>query len=136
MRTARGGDLYGITRLLVQEGAADRRRRGDESLGSVGVLGHHERKHHLLAVAVDHVERRSEAGAISRNPIDVEQRDLGDALLEHADAGFDEALPLFRRMVFRVLPKVAQLAGALDLFRELELQLMIERLDLLLEFFD
>ena len=32
----------------------------------VGVFGHHELKHQLLAVALDDVQRRAEAGAILR----------------------------------------------------------------------
>ena len=73
----------------------------------------------LFAVAFDDVERGAEAGAIFRDAIDVDQRDLRDALLQHADARFDEALPLFRRVVFRVLAQVAELARPLDFFRQL-----------------
>src|SRR5439155_21413286 len=42
----------------------------------------------------------------------------------------------FRRVVFRVLVQIAELARALDLLRQLELELVIQRLDLVLEFLD
>ena len=82
------------------------------------------------------MQRRAEAGAIVRNAIDVDQRDFGDALLQHADARFDEPLPLLRRLVFGVLAQVAELARALDFLRQLELQLAVERLDLVFELLD
>ena len=129
-------DFDRVAGFLVEKRAADRRGRGDEPLRRIGVFGHDELKHQLLAVALDDVERRSETGAIGRNAIDVDQRDLGDALLQHADPRLDQALPLFRRVVLRVLAQVAQLARALDLLRQLELQLAIERLDFVLEFLD
>ena len=50
-----------------------------------------------------------------------------DALLQHADARLDQPLPLLRRLVLGVLAQIAQLARALDLLRQLELQLVVER---------
>src|SRR5262249_17695319 len=129
-------DLHRIAGLLVDQGAPDGRRRRDEALGGVGVLRHHELKHELFAVALDHVQRRSEAGFVLGNAIDVHQRDLGRAFLQHADARLDEPLPLFRRVIFGVLAQIAQLARALDFLRQLELQLAIQRLDLVLELLD
>src|SRR5262245_36197065 len=79
------------------------------------------------------MHRRPEAGAASWNAIEIHQRDFAHALLEHRDARVDEFLTLFRGLVLRVLPKVAQLPGALDLLRQLELQLALERGDLLVE---
>ena len=64
------------------------------------------------------------------------QRDLGDALLEHADPRFDQPLPLLGGRVLGVLAQIAQLAGALDLLRQLQLQLAIERVNLVLELLD
>ena len=81
-------------------------------------------------------QRRAEAGAILRNAIDLDQRDLGDALLQHADPRLDEPLPLFGRLIFGVLAQVAELAGALDLLRQLELQLVVQRLDFVFELLD
>src|SRR4029077_197396 len=77
-----------------------------------------------------------EAGAILRNPIDVDQRDFGDTLLQHADLRFDQPLPLLRRLVLGVLTQVAQLARALDLLRQFELQLVVQLLDFVFEFLD
>jgi len=79
------------------------------------------------------VYRRAESRAVVRNAIDVHDRNLRDALLQHADARFDETLPLFGRGVFRVLAQIAELARALDFLRQLQLQLAIERRDFSLE---
>src|SRR5262249_13058369 len=72
-------------------------------------------------------------GAIGRNTIDVDQRDFRHALLQHADARFDEPLALLGRLIFRVFAKIAQLARTLDLLRQLELQLVIQRRDFVFE---
>src|ERR1700686_21959 len=79
---------------------------------------------------------RAESGPILGNAIDVDERDLGDALLEHADAGFDQPLALLRRRILRVLAEIPELAGALDFPGQLELQLAVERRDLVLELLD
>ncbi len=76
----------------------------------------------------------AEAGPVGRNAVDVDQRDLRHPFLEHADARFDEALPLLRGRVLGVLAQIAQLARTLDLFGQLQLQLAVERVDLVLEF--
>ena len=47
---------------------------------------------------------------------------------------FDQPLPLLGRLVLGVLAQIAQLAGALDLPRQLGLQLLVELLDLVFEF--
>src|SRR5471030_1718335 len=135
-RAARRHHRHGVARLLVDQRLADRRRGGDHALRRVGVLRHHELKAHLLAVAVDDFEGRAEAGTIVGNAIDVDQRDLGHAFLEHADARFDEALPLFRRLVLGVLAQIAELARALDLLRQLELELVVQRVNFVFEFLD
>ena len=65
--------------------------------------------------------------------VEVDQRDVGHALLEHADAGLQERLPLLGGLVLRVLAKVAEFARTLDLLGELRLELAIQRRDLVLE---
>ena len=60
-------------------------------------------------------------------------RDLADALLQHGDAGVDDLLALLGGLVFGVLAQVAQLARALDLLGELDLQLALEDRDLVVE---
>ena len=79
------------------------------------------------------VDGRAEAGLVVRHAVEVDQRDLADALLQHGDAGVDDLLALFRRLVLGVLTQIAQLARALDLLRELYLQLALERRDLVVE---
>ncbi len=82
------------------------------------------------------VHRRSEARAIGRNAIEVDHRDLADTLLEHGDTRIDDILALLRRFVLGVLAQVAQFAGALNLLREIDLQLALQRGDLVVEFLE
>jgi len=132
-RAARCHNLDRIAGLLVEERTSNRRRRRDQSLGRIGIFRHDELKDHLLATVLLDVERRTESGAIVRNAVDIDQSDFRHALLQHADARFDESLALLRRVIFRVFSQVAQLARAFDLLRELELQLAIEGLNLVFE---
>ena len=78
---------------------------------------------------------RPEPDLAVRDPVQVHQLDLADPHLEHADPRLDEPLPFLRRLVLGVFAQIAQLAGALDLPRQLGLQLLVELLDLVLEFF-
>ena len=95
--------------------------------------GMHELVDDRVAALGAQVHRRAEPGAVVRDAIEVDQRDLADALLEHRDAGVDDLLPLLGGLVLGVLAQVAQLARALDLLRQLELQLALERGDLVVE---
>src|SRR5215203_3042062 len=76
---------------------------------------------------------RPEPGTVVRNAIEVQHRDLADALFQHRDARVDDLLPLLRRLVLRVLAQVAELAGTLDLLRQVDLQLALECSDFLVE---
>ncbi len=76
------------------------------------------------------VNFESEARAVPRNPFHVHQVDLGHALLEHRDAGFDESLTLLGGVVLGVLAEIAQLASALDFLWQILRQLFVERGDL------
>ncbi len=87
-------------------------------------------------LAVDDVQRRAEAGAILRDAVHLDERNLGDALLQHADPRLDEPLPLLGRLILGVLAQVSELTGALDLLGELELQLVVQHLDFVFELFD
>jgi hypothetical protein len=58
---------------------------------------------------------------------------VADALLEQADARLDQALPLLRRVILRVLAQIAELARASDLLRQLAFELPVELRDLVLE---
>ena len=75
----------------------------------------------------------SEAGLAVRDAVEVDHRDLADALLQHRDAGVDDVLALLGGLVLGVLAQVAQLARALNLLRQLDLQLALERRDFLVE---
>ncbi len=53
--------------------------------------------------------------------------------LSMADASLDEALAFLRRVVLGVLAEIAELARALDLLRQLRLQLALELMNLVFE---
>ncbi len=59
--------------------------------------------------------------------------DVAHPLLQQADPRLDEPLPLLGGVILGVLAQVAQLARALNLLRQLRLQLAIELVDLVLE---
>jgi hypothetical protein len=67
------------------------------------------------------------------DPLEVHQRNFADTLLQHADPRLDEPLPLLGGLIFGILAQVAELPRALDLPRELGLQLLVERVDLVFE---
>src|SRR5258705_12552391 len=79
------------------------------------------------------MDGRSERRSVARKAIEIHQRDLADALLQHRNARIADPLPLFGGFVFRVLTQVAVLARTLDFSRELDLQLALERRDFVVE---
>ncbi|MNC93929.1 hypothetical protein D3C83_106670 [compost metagenome] len=79
------------------------------------------------------MHRRAEPGAVVRDAVEVQHRDLADPLLQHGDAGVDDLLPLLGRLVFGVFAQVAELARPLDLLRQVDLQLALERRNLIVE---
>ena len=100
----------------------------------VRLLGGHDLVDGLLAVArVAHVDDRAEAHLAPRDPVEVDEGQRGHAAVELADARLQEALPLLGRLVLGVLAQVAVLARGQDLLGELDLQLVVERPDLLLQ---
>ena len=119
--------------FLVDERAADRRRRRDHAAVGIRVFRHHQLIDDRLPCASFRWTVEPKPDPVVRNLVEVHQRDLADALLQHADARFDQALPLFRGVILGVLPQVAQLARALDLLRQLGLQLLLELMDLFFE---
>jgi hypothetical protein len=74
-------------------------------------------------------ERRFAVGQL----VEVDQRQVGDTLLEHGNPRLDERLPLFRGVILGVLAEIAELPRAFDFLRQLRLELAIERDDLVLE---
>jgi hypothetical protein len=61
---------------------------------------------------------------------------FGHPLPQHRHPRLDEALPLFRRLILRVLSQIPMLACALDLLRQLLGQLAFEQSDFILEALD
>ena len=99
----------------------------------IRVLGHDELIDRQRSARVLEVHGRAEPDTVVRDPVQVHQRDLADTLLQHADASFDQALALLGRLVLGVLTEIAELPRALDLLRQLRLQLAVELLNLVFE---
>src|SRR5262245_16858988 len=123
-----------VALFLVEERSPDRRGGRDHARLRVRVLRHDELIDDPLAALVLEVYGGSEADLPARDAIEIHEGDLTDPLLELADARLDETLPFLRGLVFRVFAEVAELAGPLDLLRQLGLQLAFELRDLVLEF--
>jgi hypothetical protein len=68
----------------------------------------------------------AEAGLAVRHTIEIHQRHFVAPALQHRDPRLHEALAFLRGGVLSVLAQVAELAGALDLFRELRIELALE----------
>ena len=105
-------------------------------LRGVRLFGHDELVGDRLAVVFAEVHGRSERRAIVRNLVEIHDRDLGNAFLEHRDARVDDALAILRGLVFRVLAQVAELARALDFLRQLVVQFALELGDFVFEFLE
>src|SRR5205085_226926 len=105
-------DLDRVSGLLIEERPSNRRRRGNEPFCAVGVLWHHQLEDKLLTVLFNHMEGGPETGAIAGDPIDIYQRNFGNALPEEADPCLDETLALFCCRVFRVFTEIAELTSA------------------------
>src|SRR4051812_25478132 len=72
--------------FLAHQRAPDRRRRRDPALLAIGVLGHDQLEGERRPGAFLEDEGGAEGRLVVRNAIEVEQRDLADALAQHADA--------------------------------------------------
>jgi hypothetical protein len=133
LRPCRRNDLDVVAFFLVEDRAADRGGRGDHPLLRVGIFRHDELVDEHRAVLVAKMHRGTERRLVARNALEIHELNLADALLQHRDPRIDNPLPLFRRFVFRVLAQVAVLARALDLPRQVDLQLALERGDFIVE---
>ena len=103
-------------------------------LHGVGLFGHDEREHHRLTVVFSEVNRRAERGAIVRNLVHVHDRDLGDPFPEHRKPAVDDRLSIFGCLIFGVLAQIAELPRALDLFRQIVVELVLELRHFIFEF--
>ncbi len=126
-------DLDGVAFFLVENGAADRRGGGNHPLLRVRVFRHDELVDDRLAALRAEMHRRSEPRLVVRNAIHVHERDLAHPLLQHRDARVDDPLPFLGGLVLGVLAQIAVLARALDLPRQVDLQLALERGDFVVE---
>ena len=73
------------------------------------------------------------AALFVRNLVQVDELNVRHALLQHRDARLDVRLAFLGGVVLGVFAQVSQFAGTFDLERQLELELAIERGDLVVE---
>ena len=69
-----------------------------------------------------------------RNLGEIDHRHLRQALLQLADAGVEEALPVLARVIFRVLAQVPMSPCLEDFLWQLDQVFVLEHSDLILEF--
>ena len=88
-----------------------------------------------LGVAVEVVQDdfRAESHSVLGDAAEVDQRHLGQPSLELNESGSHIVLTLFGHVEFRVFAQVAERACPLQFLRQLEVELALQRLDLVLE---
>ena len=93
-----------ISLNLAQQGTADRRGRRDESFRNVRFLAHDKLVYDFLFLV--HVEERhfgSKGNPALRDLVEIHHGKLCESLFELAHPRVDKTLPLFGRVVLRVL---------------------------------
>src|ERR1700730_432775 len=129
-----GGNLNFIANFAVEQRLADGRGRGDHSLFDVSLFGAYELVFDFdLALDVQHDDARTVTGTILRDVAEIEHAEIAHAPFELADAGVDEALALFGKLVLGVFGEVAVGPGDSNLFGQLDTELVLERADLVQE---
>ena len=121
--------------FLLSRHAADGRGRGNFSRRDVGFFAGDQLVLHFLVLgAVEDLDGGTEAHFIVGDVVHVDHRQVGEALAQLADARLDELLALLGHVVLGVLAEVAERGGFLNLFGKLVNQLVLERVDLFLQF--
>jgi hypothetical protein len=130
-----GGNLNFIANFAVEQRLADGRGRGDHSLFDVSLFGAYELVFDFdLALDVQHDDARTVTGTILWDVAEIEHAEIAHALFELADAGVNEALALFGKLVLGVFREVAVGPGDGNFLGQLYAELVLERSDLVLEF--
>ena len=70
---------------------------------------------------------------LSRDAVEIHQRDFARPSLEHGNPRVDDVLAILCRLVLSVLAQVPEFAGPLDLFRQIDLQLTFKHGDFIIE---
>src|SRR5579863_1256824 len=129
----RRGDLYLVADLAIQQRFANRRSRRNVALFRVGFLAAHQLVFDLhFAVDVEHDDPRAIPGAVFRDIAEVEHAQVAHAPLQLPDARVDIALALLGEFVLRVFGKIAMRARHRDFLGELHAELVLERVELIL----
>src|SRR5258705_9412799 len=131
---ARNRDAYGIAHLLIQEAAADRRDRGNQTVGNIHIFtGHQFVTYFFVFVDVQHYYDRSQPDAVMRDLGHVDHRDVAQAGVQLSQAGVDERLTLLGRMILSVFTEIPVGPRFQNLPRKLDPELVFEHRDLVLE---
>ena len=117
-----------VADFLVQQGAPDRRGGRDFAGGHIGLFAGHQLVFHFFVLgAVEDGHGRAEADFILGDIVHVDQRQVGEALAQLADARLQILLALLGHVILGVLAEVAHGDGLFDLFGDIEGQFVFER---------
>ena len=126
----RSGDFDFVADLAIEEGLANGRGGGDETLFGVGFLGTDKLVFDLyVALGVEHGESGTVTGAILGNVGEIEHAEIAHALLELGDTGVNVTLALLGVLVLGVFGEVAVGARDGDFLGELNIELVGELID-------
>jgi hypothetical protein len=123
-----------IADFFAHERAADGRGSGDHALGDIAFLAGHQLVNDLLVLGgvKDHqggAERSLVAGDVG----EVHERQLGHALLHHAQTGAHELLALLGHVVLGVLGEIAHRYRFFEFGGKFVVQLVFEDIDFFLQ---
>src|SRR5712691_2005157 len=114
---------------------ANRRGGRDQSLSGVSLFGGHQFVLHFdRFLQIEQPDARAVPGGVSRQVVQVEHGHVRQALLQLPNARRKIALALLGVLELGVLRQVAVPAGPHQLSGQLEVQLVLERLDLFFQF--
>ena len=116
-----GCDDHGdVANFLIQQGAPDRRGSGDLAGGHIGLFASHQLVFHFFILgAVENRHGRAETNFILGDIVHVDQRQVGQALAQLADARLQILLALLGHVILGVLAEVAHGDGLLELFGDI-----------------
>src|SRR5205823_10284170 len=128
------GDFDFVALFAAHEAAAYGRGGGDESSGGVALFGRDESVgDYFLALRVVEYERGAVGGAVVRYLREVNRGEFAEALAQLLHARLNVLLARERGVILGVLSQVAELLCALDLARQVHVQLLVQLVQLPLE---
>jgi hypothetical protein len=121
--------------FLVQQRPAYRRSSRDFAGRYVRFFaGHDVVLDFLVLGVVVNLDCGAQANSVLGNVVHVNHGKIGEPLSELPHAGLYKLLPLFGHVILGILAEIPEGGGLLNLFRQLVHKLVLERIDLFLQF--